>query len=37
MVKLQTGDDYRYFLWADEEASDWFKELLRDLRDAVWF
>nr|AGT16928.1 hypothetical protein SHCRBa_011_I19_R_260 [Saccharum hybrid cultivar R570] len=35
--KARTGDDYGYFLWADEEASDWFKELLRDLKDVVWF
>jgi len=36
MMKLQTGVDCGFFVWADEECSEWFKELLRDLRDAVW-
>jgi len=36
MMKLQTGVDCGFFVWADEECSEWFKEVLRDLRDAVW-
>jgi hypothetical protein len=36
MVKLQTAQDCGFFLWADDECSSWFKEVLRDLRNAVW-
>jgi hypothetical protein len=36
MLKMQTREDCRFYLWADEESSEFMKELLRDLCDDVW-
>lgn len=36
MLKLQTREDYGFYLWADDESSNFMKELLTDLRDAIW-
>jgi hypothetical protein len=33
---MQTAEDCGFFRWLDEESSEFMKELLRDLRDAVW-
>lgn len=33
---MQTPGDCGYFKWLDEQPSEWFRELLVDLRDAVW-
>lgn len=36
MLMLQTREDCGFYLWADKEAFDFMKQLLRDLHDAVW-
>ncbi|KAG0532926.1 hypothetical protein BDA96_04G147200 [Sorghum bicolor] len=34
--RARTDMDCKFYSWADEECSAWYKELFRDLRDAVW-
>lgn len=29
-------EDYGFYVWADPESSDFMKELLQDLRNAIW-
>ena len=33
---MQTAKDCGFYLWIDDESSEFMKELLWDLRDAVW-
>ena len=33
---LQMTKDCGFYHWIDEESSEFMKELLRDLRDAMW-
>ncbi|KAG0546187.1 hypothetical protein BDA96_02G426300 [Sorghum bicolor] len=34
--KVRSCDECGFYQWVDEECSPWYKQLLRDLRDAVW-
>ncbi|KAG0533061.1 hypothetical protein BDA96_04G160100 [Sorghum bicolor] len=34
--RARTDMDCKFYRWVDEECSAWYKELFRDLRDAVW-
>lgn len=36
MIEVQSCDECGFYQWVDEECSPWYKQLLRDLRDAVW-
>lgn len=36
LFNLQSPQDCGFFEWLDDDPSDWYKELLRDLRDTVW-
>jgi len=33
---LQTAKDCGFYLWVDEESSEFMNELLQNLWDAVW-
>jgi len=36
VIEVQSCNECGFYQWVDEECSPWYKQLLRDLRDAVW-
>ena len=36
MKFVQTVAECAYFVWVDDEPTEWYSELIGDLRDEVW-